>query len=154
MFDMRAAPFRLLVLATAVAGLASLPSLAEPPRPYPPPHAYPPPSPYPPPPPYPGPVLPKDPFGNLLSIPLPYPDAQTRALLLDGADKLLRALDRMIQTVPVYDPPVLTPEGDILLRRRPPAAPPPVPQRAPPPSPWPSFPPAPSVKPPLERTAV
>ena len=152
---MRVGTLRLLALATAVAGVTTLAVAQSPPDP--------PPSPYP----APGlpPGLPKDfprdPLGNLFPLPLPIPDAETRALMLEGADKLMRAIERMIQTMPVYDPPVMTPEGDIILRRRNPA-PEPVPRRAPPPqapapSPWPNFPPPPGSTPPgppIDRTTI
>jgi len=86
----------------------------QPPSPYPP---YPPPQAYPPPPP---------PF----PFPIPFPDPAARDLLLDGADKLIRALERMIQTLPTYDAPIITPEGDIVIKRRPaPPPPPPLPPK-------------------------
>ena len=153
---MRAAFVCLLALATA--GAATL-AVAEPPRPYPPPAPYPAPSPEPAPklppswtPDWP-PNWPKDPLGSVFPLPIPMPDAETQALLREGADKLLRAIERMIETMPVYELPEITPEGDIILRRRP--APEPPPRRTP--SPWPSLPappPGPRPAPPIERTTI
>lgn len=88
----------------------------QPPAPpsHPPPQAYPPP-----------------PAPSPFPFPIPFPDAAAREMLLEGADKLIRALERMILTIPTYDPPVVTPEGDIIIRRRP-APLPPLPAPAPP----------------------
>lgn len=90
------------------------------------------PQPYPPYPPrsYPTPAPPPLPF----PFPIPFPDPAARDLLLDGADKMLRALELMIQTIPTYDPPVVTPDGDILIKRRR-AVPRPPPSRLPAPVP-------------------
>jgi hypothetical protein len=119
-----------IALALGVAGFAVTSMLAQaqqPSRPYP---SYPP---YPPPDAYPQPAPPPLPF----PFPIPFPDPAARDLLLDGADKLIRALERMILTIPTYDPPVVTPEGDILLKRRhgAPLPPPLPPRRLPEPAP-------------------
>ncbi len=106
---------------------AQQPPQQRPDRPYP---SYPPYPPYPPQDPYARPAPPPLPF----PFPIPFPDPAARELLLDGADKLIRALERMILTIPTYDPPVVTPEGDIIIKRRPgPPLPPPLPPRRLPP---------------------
>ena len=95
------------------------------------------PSPYPPYPPYPPPNAYPAPAPLPFPFPIPFPDPAARDLLLDGADKLIRALERMILTIPTYDPPVMTPDGDILLKRRrgEPLPPPLPPKRLPAPAP-------------------
>lgn len=147
--------FRLFVLAAAllgVAGLAVLPSRAQqPPSPYPsypPPPPYPVPSPYPPPQKFPPPHDQATPF----PFPIPYPDAQTQQLLLEGAERVMRAIDRLIKTAPTYDPPVIAPNGDIVIRRRPAPELPPEPKTVPRAPIVPPVPP--SLPPDMERTKV
>lgn len=45
------------------------------------------------------------------------PNPQER--MIDQADRVLRTLRQLLHSIPVFDPPVITPEGDILIRRRP-----------------------------------
>jgi len=133
-------------------------------RPYPPPASpYPPPYPVPPypapktPPPYPPGHPPADEPAwqwNPFPFPIPFPDPATKEMLLEGADKLLRAIERMIETVPRYDPPVMTPEGDIIIRRRPTPVPPPAPPQSKPAPDLPGAPPVPPPLPELERTRI
>jgi hypothetical protein len=62
----------------------------------------------------------------------PYePNPQERAL--DQAERILRQLQDVLRAVPSFDPPVVTPEGDILIRRRPPRPRPGEPGYPPPP---------------------
>lgn len=53
----------------------------------------------------------------------PTPQEQT----LQGLDLILQGLKRMIEQVPLYGPPELAPNGDIILRRLSPGEPPPAP---------------------------
>ncbi len=46
------------------------------------------------------------------------PNPQER--MIDQADRVLRTLQQLLHSFPVFDPPVVTPDGDILIRRRPP----------------------------------
>ncbi len=46
------------------------------------------------------------------------PNPQERAL--EQADRILRQMLDILRAIPSYDPPVVTQEGDILIRRRPP----------------------------------
>ena len=49
------------------------------------------------------------------------PNPQER--VIEQADRVLRALQQLLHSIPVFDPPVVTPDGDILIRRRPPLPP-------------------------------
>jgi hypothetical protein len=61
----------------------------------------------------------------------PYePNPQERAL--DQAERVLRQLQDILRAIPTFDPPVVTPEGDILIRRRPPRPRPGEPDYSPP----------------------
>ena len=42
------------------------------------------------------------------------------ALALESIERLMRALDAFVRTIPQYELPELTEEGDIIIRRRPP----------------------------------
>jgi len=53
----------------------------------------------------------------------PSPREQT----MQGLDLIMQGLKRMIEQVPLYGPPELTPNGDIILRRLSPGEPPPAP---------------------------
>ena len=55
------------------------------------------------------------------------PNPQERAL--EQADRILRQMLDLLRAIPSYDPPVVTEDGDILIRRRPPR---PMPGREPP----------------------
>ncbi len=46
------------------------------------------------------------------------PNPQERAI--EQADRILRQMLEILRAIPSYDPPVITQDGDILLRRRPP----------------------------------
>ena len=46
------------------------------------------------------------------------PNPQERAL--EQAERVLKQMLDILRTIPSYDPPVVTEEGDILIRRRPP----------------------------------
>ena len=48
------------------------------------------------------------------------PSAQDKAetYAREGVDKLLRALDRLIETIPQYEMPVVDDNGDIIIRRK------------------------------------
>ena len=46
------------------------------------------------------------------------PNPQER--MMEQADRVLRTLRQLLHSIPVFDPPVITPDGDILIRRRPP----------------------------------
>lgn len=39
-------------------------------------------------------------------------------LMREGMENMMRAMELMIQMVPQYEPPELTPEGDIIIRRK------------------------------------
>jgi len=41
----------------------------------------------------------------------------------EGAEKIVRGLEQMIRSLPQYDMPEVQPNGDIVIRRRPPKAP-------------------------------
>ena len=56
--------------------------------------------------------------------PQPTPREQT----LQGLDMIMQGLKRMIEQVPLYGPPELAPNGDIILRRISPGDPQPAPQ--------------------------
>jgi hypothetical protein len=60
------------------------------------------------------------------------PNPQERAI--EQADRILRQMLEILRAIPAYDPPVVTENGDILIRRRPPR-PPPGEQAYPPPPP-------------------
>ena len=48
-------------------------------------------------------------------------EAQERspgALAAEGLEKLLRAFDLFIDSIPQYEPPVITDDGDIIIRRK------------------------------------
>jgi hypothetical protein len=65
------------------------------------------------------------------------PNPQERAL--ENAERILRQMLDLLRAIPSYDPPVVTEDGDILIRRRPPR---PLPGREPPyPTPVPPEPP-------------
>ena len=65
------------------------------------------------------------------------PNPQERAL--ENAERILRQMLDLLRAIPSYDPPVVTEDGDILIRRRPPR---PLPGREPPyPPPVPPEPP-------------
>lgn len=51
-------------------------------------------------------------------LPPPFPPPEAKELLAESAANLMRALQLIIQAIPVYDPPVVTPDGDIVIRRR------------------------------------
>lgn len=70
------------------------------------------------------------------------PTPQERAI--EQADRILRQMLEILRAIPSYDPPVVTPEGDILIRRRPPR-PLPGDEPYPPPS-LPPLPPEPPTK--------
>lgn len=62
------------------------------------------------------------------------PNPQERAL--EQAERILKQMLDILRAVPTYDPPVITEEGDILIRRRPPRPAPgdrPYPHTLPPP---------------------
>lgn len=40
------------------------------------------------------------------------------ALAAEGLEKLLRAFDLFIDSIPQYEPPVVTDDGDIIIRRK------------------------------------
>ena len=67
-------------------------------------------------PPYPAPYPPP-------AYPAPFPDPRAQDMLIEGAQRMLRGLELLIRSLPTYDPPVITPEGDIIIRRHPPLAP-------------------------------
>jgi len=39
-------------------------------------------------------------------------------LMREGMERMMRAMELMIEMVPQYEPPELTPEGDIIIRRK------------------------------------
>jgi len=61
--------------------------------------------------PYPSPY-PPSPF------PFPLPDPAARDMMIRGAEQIIRALELMLLAIPTYDPPVMTPDGDIIIKRR------------------------------------
>ncbi len=46
------------------------------------------------------------------------PKAQAEELLRDATDKLLLALELMLQVIPQYEMPEITEDGDIIIRRK------------------------------------
>ncbi len=63
------------------------------------------------------------------------PDKKSpEGLALEGIDRLMRALDLMLQSIPQYEAPYVNEEGDIIIRRKHPDeghSPPPIPQQKP-----------------------
>jgi len=58
---------------------------------------------------------------------------QAEKALRDGAEKMLKALNGLIQSIPQFEPPKVLDNGDIILRRKNPDAPKPdEPTRTPP----------------------
>jgi hypothetical protein len=39
-------------------------------------------------------------------------------MMIRGAEQIIRALELMLLAIPAYDPPVMTPDGDIIIKRR------------------------------------
>ena len=54
--------------------------------------------------------------------------AEAERLARESMSKMIEAMDKFLRSIPQYDLPEITPEGDIIIRRRPA---PPVPGRAP-----------------------
>jgi len=50
--------------------------------------------------------------------PAPPYEANPQERALEQADRILRQLQDVLRAIPSFDPPVVTPEGDILIRRR------------------------------------
>ncbi|MGQ0674486.1 MAG: hypothetical protein ACT4N4_00090 [Rhodospirillales bacterium] len=65
------------------------------------------------------------------------PTPQERAIM--EAERILKQMLEILRVIPSYDPPVITPEGDIVLRRRPPRK---LPDGEPYPPPFPPEPPS------------
>lgn len=61
-------------------------------------------------------------------------DKTPQELAIEGMDRLMRALEMMIQSIPQYDAPYIDENGDIIIRRRNPA-PEPEPELGPTPTP-------------------
>lgn len=52
------------------------------------------------------------------------PQKRAEDLAREGMDKLLKALEQLLQAVPQYEPPIVNKNGDIIIRRKhPPPAP-------------------------------
>jgi len=45
-------------------------------------------------------------------------DETPEQLMREGMERMLRAMELLIEMVPQYEPPELTPEGDIIIRRK------------------------------------
>lgn len=61
-------------------------------------------------------------------------DKSPEELAIEGIDRLMRALELMIQSIPQFEAPIVNENGDIIIRRRHPA-PQPAPDEAPEPAP-------------------
>ena len=74
---------------------------------------------------------PSDPYGRPYppGSPPPFPDPAARDMMIQGAQQIVRALELILMSIPTYDPPIVTPDGDIIIKRRrgPAAKPPPDP---------------------------
>ena len=55
----------------------------------------------------------------------PGPRERAEELAREGADQIFRALDLLLKSIPQYDAPEITEDGDIIIRRHRPDAPPP-----------------------------
>ena len=51
------------------------------------------------------------------------PDAKAEQEFKEGVEKLIRAFQMMLRSVPQYDAPEILENGDIIIRRKPPRAP-------------------------------
>lgn len=47
-------------------------------------------------------------------------DKSPETLALEGLDRMMRALELFVDTIPLYEPPEVLPNGDIIIRRIPP----------------------------------
>lgn len=47
-------------------------------------------------------------------------DKTPETLALEGLDRMMRALELFVDTIPLYEPPEVLPNGDIIIRRIPP----------------------------------
>lgn len=61
-------------------------------------------------------------------------DKTPEELAIEGIDRLMRALELMIQSIPQFEAPIINENGDIIIRRRHPE-PKPAPDEAPAPAP-------------------
>ena len=62
----------------------------------------------------------------LAQTPSPDPRERAEELAREAADQIFRALDLLLKSIPQYDRPEITEDGDIIIRRhRPHATPPP-----------------------------
>ncbi len=46
-------------------------------------------------------------------------DKTPETLALEGLDRMMRALELFVDTIPLYEPPEVLPNGDIIIRRIP-----------------------------------
>ncbi|WP_162906660.1 hypothetical protein [Algihabitans albus] len=46
------------------------------------------------------------------------PGAEARELALDSIEKLMRAMDLLLDSIPQYEAPEITDDGDIIIRRK------------------------------------
>lgn len=58
----------------------------------------------------------------------PSPRERAEELTREGAERFLEALEFLMMTIPQYDLPEITEDGDIIIRRRRPGATPPAPE--------------------------